>query len=198
VQQGESPCVPSTYVMAEAMRSIAHPSAIHDKHPHCTGDRGLALALHLMRDEKRSLDSGSKKKRDVDTVPSLNVLIPDAWLGPRLSQLRDDRSRVAGMTEILESASQSTHGRHGRGDAKHRVTVGHAAKHPHGTNDCGPTRALHLKREEERSLDSGAGLQRCVDTVSSLNVLIPDAWLGPGRRPDDVYRTPSARRRRAL
>ena len=34
-------------------------AAIHDKRPHGTSDRGPTLVLHLMRDEKRSLDSGS-------------------------------------------------------------------------------------------------------------------------------------------
>ena len=45
-------------VMAEAMRCIAYPSAIHDKRPHSTGDRGPTRAMHLMREEKSSLDSG--------------------------------------------------------------------------------------------------------------------------------------------
>ena len=39
-------------VMAEAMRCIAYPSAIHDKRPHSTGDRGRTRAMHLMREEK--------------------------------------------------------------------------------------------------------------------------------------------------
>ena len=61
-----------------------------------------------MREEERSLDSGAGLKRDADRVHSLSVLIPDAWLGPGLSLLRNDRSRDAGMTEILERATGLT------------------------------------------------------------------------------------------
>ena len=39
-------------VMAEAMRSIAYPSAIHDKHQHFTSYNGPTRAMHLMREEK--------------------------------------------------------------------------------------------------------------------------------------------------
>ena len=38
--------------MAEAMRCIAHPSAIHDKRPHFTSYNGPTRAMHLMREEK--------------------------------------------------------------------------------------------------------------------------------------------------
>ena len=33
-------------------------AAIHDKHPHFTDDNGPTFALHLMRQDMRSLDSG--------------------------------------------------------------------------------------------------------------------------------------------
>ncbi len=42
--------------------------------------------------------------RDADIVPTLPVLIPDAWLGPGLPLLRNGRSRDAGMTVAVGSA----------------------------------------------------------------------------------------------
>ena len=57
------------------------------KHPHCTGDCGPMLVLHLIRDEKGSLDGGSGLKRGTVSDPSRQRRATNAGQTPSLLPL---------------------------------------------------------------------------------------------------------------
>ena len=133
------------------------------KRLHCAGDRGPTFALHLMREEQRSLDSGAAWKR----VPSL-----------RLSGFASGLTHDLRFFAVLTTPS---HRRHGRGDAEHRVAVGHPCK-----------RQLAKNRWLKGAVAEWAiEAPRKTTRVSSCPT---DAWLGPRLRLLRNRRVPRSRK----
>ena len=81
---------------------------------------------------------------------SAGLVTRTGYASAKNSALRFFVDRVPATLSLLSSSRRRSRVRernHGRD----------TAKHPHFTDDISPTRALHLMREEQRSLDSGSG-----------------------------------------
>ena len=96
------------------------------------------------------IETRSQIKHPLSRFLSLMLVV-----GPGLRWLRHRRSRDAGMTLVVRVAPlfQCRHSRACAQEARKKYG-GNPRKRPHFTGDRGPTLALHLMREEKRSLDS--------------------------------------------